>query len=109
MYYQGNDINTLIHNVTRTYQPEITELVPLTNYSLQYIDGTVPSHQFSLPQVNMTNSDTPPLTSQFYIVQPTSNITQIYLIAIQSLHLQYCEDYYLSRFSDHKQTVSRFL
>ena len=27
-YYQVNDINNLIHNVTHTYHPEITELVP---------------------------------------------------------------------------------
>ena len=32
-YYQVNDLNTLIHNVTHTYHPEITELIPPTNYS----------------------------------------------------------------------------
>ena len=31
-FYQVNDINTLIHNVTHTYHPDITEPVPPTNY-----------------------------------------------------------------------------
>ena len=74
-YYQVNDINTLIHNVTHTYHPEITELVPQTNYFLQYNDNTDPSHQFSLHQVYMTNSDTPPITSIIYNV----------LLALQNL------------------------
>ena len=34
-YYQVNGINTLIHNVTHTYHPEITEVFPQTNYSIQ--------------------------------------------------------------------------
>ena len=71
--YQVNDINTLIHNVTHTLHPEVTELVPQTNYSLQNNDDTVPSHQFSLHQINMTNSDTPPVTTSLYNVQPTSH------------------------------------
>ena len=37
-FYQVNDINTLIHNVTHTYLPEITEPVPQTNYIVQYDD-----------------------------------------------------------------------
>ena len=72
--YEGIDITTLIHNVT--YQSEITELVPQSNYSLQYNDDTVPSHQFSLHQVNMTNSDTPPITSPIYYVQHTSHTSK---------------------------------
>ena len=75
-YYQVNDINTLIHNAIHTYHPEITELVPQTNYSLQYIHDTVPFHQFSLHQVYMTNSDTPPTTSSFFNVQPTSHTSK---------------------------------
>ena len=31
-FYQVNDINTLIHNVTHTYHPDITEPVAPTNY-----------------------------------------------------------------------------
>ena len=62
-YYHVNDINTLIHNVAHTYHPEITEIIPQNNYSLQYKDGTVPFHQFSLHQVYMTISETPPKTS----------------------------------------------
>ena len=50
-YYHVNDINTLIHNVTHTYHPGITEIIPQTNQSLQYTDDTVPFHQFSLHQV----------------------------------------------------------
>ena len=38
-YYQVNDINTIIHNVTHTYHPEITEIVPKTimQYNLMII------------------------------------------------------------------------
>ena len=39
-FFQVNDINTLIHNVTHTYQAEITEPVPQTNYIVQYNDPT---------------------------------------------------------------------
>ena len=54
-YYHGNEINTLIHNVTHTYHPENTELVPQRNYALQPQDNTVSSHQFSLHQLYMTD------------------------------------------------------
>ena len=53
-YYHVNDINTLIHNVTHTYHPEITKIIPQTNYSSQYEDDTVPFHQLSLHQIYMT-------------------------------------------------------
>ena len=39
-FFQGNNINTLIHNVTYTYHPEITEPLPQTNYIVQYDDPT---------------------------------------------------------------------
>ena len=55
---------------------EITDPEPQTNYSLQYIDNTVHSHQFSLHQVFMTNSDTSPTTSLTYNVQPTSHTSK---------------------------------
>ena len=42
------DFNNLIHNVTHTYLPEITEFIPQTNYSLPYKDDTGPFHQLSL-------------------------------------------------------------
>ena len=71
--YQVNDFNTLIHNVTPTNHPEITELIPQTNYSLQYEVDTVLFHQFSLHQIYMTNSDTPPITSSRYNLHPTSH------------------------------------
>ena len=72
-FYQVNDINTLIHNVTHTYQPDITEPVPPTNYITQYDDSTTPPPQFSLHQSYMTHSDIPHQTSPLYNVQPTSN------------------------------------
>ena len=75
-HYQVNDINTLIHNVTHTYHPEITELVPQTIYSLQYNDDTIPSDQFSLHQVYMTNFERPPITSPIYNVQLTSHTSK---------------------------------
>ena len=46
--YQVNDINTLIRNVTHTYHPDITELIPQTNYSLHDNQESVPSLQFSI-------------------------------------------------------------
>ena len=71
---QVNDVNTLIHNVTHTYHPDITELIPQRNYSLQDKLESVPSHNFSLHQVYMTNSDTTPVMSSLYNVQPTSKV-----------------------------------
>ena len=75
-FYQVNEFNTLIHNVTPTNHPEITELIPQTNYSLQYAVDTVLFHQFSLHQKYMTNSDTPPITSSRYNLQPTSHTSK---------------------------------
>ena len=70
------DINTLIHNVTHTYHPEITKIIPQTNYSSQYKDDTTPFYQFSLHQVYMTNHDIPTTTSPLYNVQPTSHTSK---------------------------------
>ena len=61
--FQANDINTLIHNVTHTYHPEITEPVPQTDYIIHYDDPTTPPPQFALHQNYMTNSDIPNQTS----------------------------------------------
>ena len=47
-FFQVNDLNTLIHNVTHTYYPEITEPVPQTNYFIHNDDTTTPLPQFSL-------------------------------------------------------------
>ena len=71
-YYHVNDIITLIHNVTHTYHPEITEIISPTNYSSQYKDDIVHFHQFSLHQVYLTNPYIPTKTSSLYNVQPTS-------------------------------------
>ena len=76
-FFQVNDINTLIHNVTNTYHPEITEPVPQTNYIIHYDDPTTPPPpHFSLHQFYMTNSDIPNQTSPLYNVQPTSNTSE---------------------------------
>ena len=75
-FFQDNDINTLIHNVTHTYHPEITEPVPQTNYIVHYDDPTTPPPQFSLHQIYMTNSDIPNQTSPLYNVQPTSHTSE---------------------------------
>ena len=75
-FFQVNDINTLIQNVTHTYHPEITEPVPQTNYIVQYADPTTPPPQFSLHQVYMTNDDNPNQTSPLYNVQPTSHTSE---------------------------------
>ena len=75
-FFQVNDINTLIHNVTYTYHPEITEPLPQTNYIVQYDDPTTPPPQFSLHQIYMTNDDIPNQTSPLYNVQPTSHTSE---------------------------------
>ena len=49
----------MIHNVTHTYHPDITEPLPQTNYIVQYDDPTTPLPQFSLHQIYMTNNDIP--------------------------------------------------
>ena len=75
-FFQVNDINTLIHNVTHIYHPEITEPIPQTNYIVQYDDPTTPFPQFSLHQIYMTNDDIPNQTSPLYNVQPTSHTSK---------------------------------
>ena len=75
-YYQVNDISTLIHNITHTYHPEITELVPQTSYALQPQDNTVPSHHFSLHQLYMTDPTPSLLDSSIYNVHPTSHTSK---------------------------------
>ena len=75
-FFQVNDINTLIHNVTHTYHPEITEPLPQTNYIVQYDDPTTPPPQISLHQIYMTNDDIPNQTSPLYNVQPTSHTSE---------------------------------
>ena len=72
-YYQVNDINTLIHNVTHTYHPEITEIIPPTNYSTTTEQQPIPPTQFSLNQVYMTDADSLPHSPSLYNVQPTSH------------------------------------
>ena len=75
-YYQVHDNNTLIHDVTHTYHPEITGIIPQTNYSSQYKDDTTSFHQFSLHQVYMTNHDIPTTTSPLYNIQATSHTSK---------------------------------
>ena len=66
----------MIHNVTSTYHPEITEPLPQTNYIVQYDNPTTPPPQFSLHQIYMTNDDIPNQTSPLYNVQPTSHTSE---------------------------------
>ena len=75
-YYQVNDINTLIHNVTHKYHPEITELIIPTNYSTNTEQQTVFPKQFSLTQVFMTDTNSLPHPPSLYNVQPTSQSSQ---------------------------------
>ena len=74
--YQVIDINTLIHNGTHTYLPEITEPVPQSNYIVHYDDPTTQPPQFSLHQIYMTNSDIPHQTSPLYNVQHFSHTSK---------------------------------
>ena len=55
-YYQVFDKNTLIHNITHTYHPDITEPIPQTNYSISPDPNIFSTTQFSLHQVYMTDS-----------------------------------------------------
>ena len=66
-------INTLIHNGTHTYHPEITKLVPQTNYALQFNDNTILSPQFSLHQLYTTDPTPSLIISSIYNVQLTSH------------------------------------
>ena len=75
-FYQVNDINTLIHNVTHTYHPEITEPIPQTIYIVHYDDPTTPHPQFSLHQFYLTHSDIPHQISSLNNVQPTSHTSE---------------------------------
>ena len=75
-FYQVNDINTLIHNVTHTYRPDINEPVPPTTYVVHYDDSTTPPPYFSLHQIFMTHSDIRHQTSPLYNVQHTSNTSE---------------------------------
>ena len=75
-FFQVNDINTLIHYVTHTYHPDITEPLPQTNYIVQYDDPTTPPPRFSLHQIYMKNNDIPNQTSPLYNVQPFSHTSE---------------------------------
>ena len=75
-FFQVSDINNLIHNVTHTYHPEITEPFPQTNYIIHYDDHTTPPPQFSLHQIYMTHFDIPNQTSPLCNVQPTSHTSE---------------------------------
>ena len=74
--YQVNNINTLLHNVTHTYHPDITKLVPSTNYAIQPNNNTVPSHHFSLHQLFMTDPTPSLIPSSIYNVKPTSHTSK---------------------------------
>ena len=76
MKYGRKIINTLLHNVAHTYHPDNTELIPQANYSLQDNNDSVPSHQFSLNQIYVKNSDTPPKIFHLYNVQPKSHTSK---------------------------------
>ena len=60
--YRINDMNTLIHNVTYTYHPELTEPIPPTNYSKPPEKQSTSSIPFSLHQVYMTSPNPLPRT-----------------------------------------------
>ena len=110
-YYQVNDINTSIHNVTHTFHPEITELVPQTNYTVHYDDNTAPPPQFSLHQIYMTNSDIPSKTSPFYNVQPTSHTskTRVFLSLPYTPEVPKFINKFIRQFSDLTDTEDNTL
>ena len=64
-YCHANDNNT------HTYHPEITAIIPKTNYPSQHKEDPVPSHHISLHRVYMAISDIPPNTPSLYNVQST--------------------------------------
>ena len=73
-YYQVNDLNTLVHTVAHTFHPDITELIPVSNYDTPTQDMPSLSNHFSSHQIYMT-SPTLQNTSHSNIsnVQPTSD------------------------------------
>ena len=75
-YYQVNNLKPLIHNVTHTYHPKTTELIPPTKYSTTTEQQTIFPTQFSLNQVYMTDTNSLPHSSSIYNVQPTSHSSQ---------------------------------
>ena len=75
-YYQVSDMNTLIHNVTYAFHPEITVSIPQTIYSVSPNHDTFSTTQFSLHQVYMTGSDPLLRNSSLYNVQPTSHTSK---------------------------------
>ena len=75
-YYRFNDINPLIHNVTHTNHPKITEHIPPTNYSTPIEQQTILPTQFSLNQVYMTDTNSLPHPLSLYNVQPTPHSSQ---------------------------------
>ena len=76
MLYAIHLYNTLIHNVTHTYQPEITELIPPTIYSTFTEQQTIYPTQFSLNQVYITDTDSLPQPPSLYNVHSTSHFSQ---------------------------------
>ena len=87
-FFQVNDINTLIHNVTHTYHPDITEPLPQTNYIVQYDDPTTPPPQFSLHQTYMTVNDIPNQTSLYItfsllLILPKNAFSLLYHILLK--------------------------
>ena len=72
-YFQGNDLNTLVHNVAHTYHPDITEPISLSTYNTPTQNIPPSSNLFSSHQINMTSPtihDTP--YSNIYNAHPTS-------------------------------------
>ena len=87
-FHQVNDINTVKHNVTHTYHPELTEPNPQTKYIVHYDDPTAPPPQFSLNQFFSTNSDIPHQTSPLYNVQRTSHTSETVIFLLYHILLK---------------------
>ena len=73
-YYHVNDLNNLAHTAAHTYNPDITEPIPISNYNTPKKDIPSLLNHFSSHQIYMTSftlHDTP--DSNIYYVQPTSD------------------------------------
>ena len=80
---QVNDIKNLIHSVTHTYHPDITEHIPQTNLSLQDNNDSVPSLPPVFPSLPYTTENlkfTNKYKFQFSYLTDTEYITRCNLL-----------------------------
>ena len=105
-FFQVNDTNTLIHNVTHTYHPEITEPVPQTNYNVHYDDPQL----FSLDFHNFLKVIPPILLASILntLLDKTNLLLQIlYALLFEYVFHSDCSKLFLTNFLNTLIQVSK--